>query len=244
MQARALSDPATIAEYRERGAVVVSRVVESSMIDKLLDGFLAFVHETTGRRFDDPYRGAIISFFRDNPDAESAVYDGVRRTTLLAEATMTLVELGGAFAGPGARPLAKIPFRIDLPYETRELAHWHQDRFYVKGDPRTVTVWAPLQNTGFEQGCVAVMPGTHELGLLDHDVIIEKRHVPSSVLDREIRLAPVAAGDALVFHADLVHSSTLNVSDSIRYSIQPRFVPAGGEHDPDMGGLLPLEGSL
>ena len=59
---------------------------------------------------------------------------------------------------------SKIPLRFDLPGVSRELAIWHQDYWYVKGNVDVVTAWVPMQDTPYELGCVMVMPGSHKLG--------------------------------------------------------------------------------
>jgi ectoine hydroxylase-related dioxygenase (phytanoyl-CoA dioxygenase family) len=81
------------------------------------------------------------------------------------------------------------------------------------------------------------MPASHLEGPLIHDLEIGKRHVPRAALGREIRLVEMSVGDLLIFHSHLVHSSNLNVSESVRYSVQARFVPTGGAVDAGMGNV-------
>jgi ectoine hydroxylase-related dioxygenase (phytanoyl-CoA dioxygenase family) len=47
-------------------------------------------------------------------------------------------------------------------------------------------------------------------------------------------------GDVLYFNALLFHSGNLNVSPSIRYSLQPRFTPKGAPTNPAMGDLIDI----
>ena len=41
---------------------------------------------------------------------------------------------------------------FDLPGVTRELAVWHQDYRYVRGNTDIVTAWVPLQDTPYVRG--------------------------------------------------------------------------------------------
>ena len=62
--------------------------------------------------------------------------------------------------------------------------------------------------------------------------------MPSTIFDREVRLVEMRKGDVLYFNALLFHSGNLNVSPSIRYSLQPRFTPEGAPTNPAMGDLI------
>jgi len=233
---------ATRARFVDQGFCVLPGVVPLDEVRTLMDGYLSLLRRQTGWELDDPWKGEIIRRFRAAPAEETRVYDDIRTTPLLRELALRpsiTSKAEEAMGGPVAL-LSKIVFRIDLPHTTAELAYWHQDHFYVKGDFRTITAWVPLQDTPFELGCLGVMPGSHRDGLLPHDLVIGKRHLPRAALGREIRLAAMEAGDLLLFHSCLVHSSNLNLSDSIRYSVQARFVPMGADVDPGMGEAIPV----
>jgi ectoine hydroxylase-related dioxygenase (phytanoyl-CoA dioxygenase family) len=137
--------------------------------------------------------------------------------------------------------LQKIVLRIDLPLVTRELAVWHQDHFYVKGNRRIVTAWIPLQDTSYREGCLMVMPGSHELGYLPHtNEALGKRHYPTGIFERPVRYVEMRRGDALMFHALMLHSSSVNLSEHARLSIQARYTLLGEPTDPGMGGVIPV----
>ncbi|MEX2103819.1 MAG: phytanoyl-CoA dioxygenase family protein, partial [Bacilli bacterium] len=45
----------------------------------------------------------------------------------------------------------------------------HQDFYYIKDDPMTmVAAWIAMEDVDVENGCLWVIPGTHNLGLLPH----------------------------------------------------------------------------
>lgn len=131
----------------------------------------------------------------------------------------------------------KVPLRIDVPFENKELAFWHQDDFYVGGNSRELTVWIPLQDTFAHTGALSVMKGSHLGGAIPHVYPIGKKTIPTGIFDAPINIAEMAYGDALFFSSYLVHSSNLNVSNKIRYSIQLRYSckTAGAPSDKMLG---------
>jgi hypothetical protein len=238
-----VSPPTFLESYRKDGYLVRRKVVRPADIETLLGHVLGLVHEFTGKRFDDAAGPEIADFLRAHPEVCGRVYDAVRRPPWLADfsaAEGVVNAVRSIMEGPISL-LRKIPLRIDVPMEIKELAVWHQDVWYVRGSADTVTAWIPLQDTTYLNGCLLVMPGSHLLGNLDHDVtVLGKRHFPSGVFDREVRYVEMHAGDLLLFHSRLLHSSGLNLSSSIRFAVNARFAPSDHQSDSGMLGTIPL----
>lgn len=86
-----------------------------------------------------------------------------------------------------------------------------------------------------------VMPKSHKLGILEHDQeVLGKRHFPSGVFDREVRYVEMKRGDLLLFHSLLLHSSGLNMSPTVRISIQARYSALSAPTDQSMGSVIPV----
>ncbi len=209
-----------------------------------LGKYLGLVREVTGRPFTDPNGADLIDFYNQNRVAEAQVYAEIRRLPWLEmfSRCAAVVEPVQRLLGPRAGLFRKIPFRIDMPFWTEELAHWHQDFFYVKGNPEVVTAWVPLQDTTFLNGCLSIMPRSHKLGPLAHTLAVGKKRVPLGIFHREIRLVEMKKGDLLLFNALLLHSGNLNLSQGIRYTVQARYTRLGAPADEGMGGVIPLAG--
>jgi phytanoyl-CoA hydroxylase len=130
--------------------------------------------------------------------------------------------------------IAKPPF-MDVP------CHWHQDdAYYVKqSQSRTrMSAWVPLQDAHEKNGCLWIVPGSHEWGLQEHqhksygqcrlsmddDAIRE-------ILDGQAIPVPVKAGSAVLFSALLWHGSKGNRTEKVRRafitSYQEATVPRG-----------------
>lgn len=137
--------------------------------------------------------------------------------------------------------LEKMPFRIDVPEDMSQLAVWHQDHFYVGGDPRTITAWIPFQDVPFQLGCLSVMPGSHKQGPIEHDnIVLAKRHFPGKIFDQEVRMVEVSKGDVVFFDGCLLHSGGMNLGNRVRYSMQPRYVARSKTSASHMGRRIKL----
>ncbi len=106
--------------------------------------------------------------------------------------------------------------RSDIP--------WHQDNGYGRLEPMTdVTVWVPLVDTNEENGCLYVIPGSHEAGLLEHDaagvnpVLREAAHAGHGVA------LHLAAGEGVAFTGLTLHASGPNRSGRPRPAFYVRY---------------------
>ena len=78
------------------------------------------------------------------------------------------------------------------------------------------------------------------MGSIQHEHQFGKKRIPRGIYDREIRIMEINAGDALVFDGCLLHSSNVNFSNEIRYSVQMRYTQQK-EVSVSMGSLLRRE---
>ena len=132
--------------------------------------------------------------------------------------------------------------RPKVPKVAAGAVPWHQDKSYwpdANANP-VITVWIPLVDSNLENGCLHLIPGTHKKRVVDHgkegysgtsylalpDEYIEKRK-------REIIALPMSAGSAVLFNDRLIHSSTPNNSNGVRWSVDLRYQPT--DQDPMRG---------
>lgn len=131
--------------------------------------------------------------------------------------------------------------RLDKPHDARHLFAWHQDSVYLLGSVNAVTVWVPLQDVDLHHGTIQVIAGSHRNGLAPFKRISDKVIAPYvPMLQRDLSLAdevtdePVTIeakrGDIVVFKQMLLHRSTPNFSDQIRWTAQLRITDLA---DPD-----------
>lgn len=111
----------------------------------------------------------------------------------------------------------------------------HQDQFYLRVAPGTcMAAWLALDDCDEENGCMRVVPGSHEWPVLcttaaDTNQSFTDVTVPIPK-SQEIRPVPMQAGDVLFFNGSLVHGSYPNRSkDRFRRSLIGHYIAGEAE---------------
>lgn len=103
---------------------------------------------------------------------------------------------------------------------------WHQDfgYWYNNGclSPEMLSVFIALDPSNKANGCLQVLKGSHILGRLDHiredgQTNVDRPYLNAAVERFEHVYVEMEAGDALVFHSNLLHRSDANTSDTYRW---------------------------
>jgi ectoine hydroxylase-related dioxygenase (phytanoyl-CoA dioxygenase family) len=134
----------------------------------------------------------------------------------------------------GRAPLAVQTMLYFKPPGARGQA-MHQDNFYLKVRPGTcLAAWMALDASDEANGCMQVSPGTHRLPIL----CTKTADVAASFTDVTVPVpphlkvvpVPMAAGDVLFFHGNLIHGSFPNTTkDRFRRSLIGHYVMAEAE---------------
>lgn len=149
-----------------------------------------------------------------------------------------LLDLAQAFVGPEllCSPIqhvrAKLPNGLTPRGSDPHVVHWHQDAgvTWEEADPYFIlTIWIPLVEATPENGCLRVVPGIHQLGLLPHRT---KRGIGTAIhgdllAHHPIVPLPMRKGSVLLMHKHTPHSSGRNTTDGVRWSIDLRYQAVG-----------------
>jgi ectoine hydroxylase-related dioxygenase (phytanoyl-CoA dioxygenase family) len=109
---------------------------------------------------------------------------------------------------------------------------WHQDKSYwpnANWNP-VITVWIPLVDTNLENGCLHVWPRTHKTRLVSFHAESHTGTAYTEIdlkeqADRNAVCLPMSAGSAILFNDRCIHSSTPNLSNHVRWSVDLRYQP-------------------
>jgi len=105
---------------------------------------------------------------------------------------------------------------------------WHQDYgyWYQHGVlfPQLVSVSIAVDPSTRENGCLQVIPGSHELGRIEHTLSGEQAGADMERVNAVLERLPLVhcesePGDAIFFHANLLHRSDRNRSEYPRWSM-------------------------
>jgi len=97
---------------------------------------------------------------------------------------------------------------------------WHQDNFQDMDKPPVITVWMAMDDATIKNGCMEVLPGSH-LHYAPDDPTVFLSH--DQIVDVLGRYRPVhlecKAGEGLLLHNRLLHTSGVNPTDQPRRAI-------------------------
>ena len=132
--------------------------------------------------------------------------------------------------------------RITFPANERATTPAHQDHFYIRGATETYSCWIPLGECPIELGALAVWPGSHKQGFLEHSVEVKGavggRAVPIEESQTVWHASDFGIGDTLFFHSHTIHKALPNkTSNQLRISTDNRYQRPKDDIDPN--SLLP-----
>ncbi len=140
------------------------------------------------------------------------------------------------YSNPIQHTRIKPPERLVPPQARNGLVvrvGWHQDQGVATPEQDEVpvlTVWPPITDATAQNGCLALVPGSHKRELATHcpgsgpDGGLQ---IPSKLILGQPVPVPVRRGGALLMHRRTMHAALANQSDDIRWSFDLRYQPCG-----------------
>ncbi len=125
------------------------------------------------------------------------------------------------------------------------LTGWHRDiRYWSFAREDLVSVWLALGEERVDNGALWFVPGSHRLALTS-DRFDEAKFFSADLADnadllRRGESPPLAAGDAVFFHSNTLHSAGPNLTEAVKFSLV--YTYHGTSNPPTAGtrsGALP-----
>jgi phytanoyl-CoA hydroxylase len=116
--------------------------------------------------------------------------------------------------------------------------HWHQDiRYWSYERPELVSVWLALGHETPDNGCLYLIPGTHEMSFspdrFDAALFLRAdRDENAALIERKLP-AVLQPGDVLFFHCRTFHAAGRNQTGQTKFSVVFTFRP--GDNPPKPG---------
>ncbi|MFF5176173.1 phytanoyl-CoA dioxygenase family protein [Micromonospora sp. NPDC000089] len=144
-----------------------------------------------------------------------------------------LAAIGKHFLGPDIACFTA--HYICKPAFTGQAVLWHQDGAYWKLDPmEALTVWLAVDESTTENGCLRIIPGSHEIPLYQPSPRTDEPNMLFSAADEDlvqswvqkrgivdIELNP---GDVSIHHPHILHCSEPNVSPKRRCGLDIGYI--------------------
>lgn len=105
----------------------------------------------------------------------------------------------------------------------------HQDNAYFKVDPSdaVVTAWCALDDATVENGCMHYIAGSHRAGAVSHAGVDGTPHLVPKGFERAATVpVPIPAGGVIFHHAECMHFTPVNVTDTWRRAFVCHYVRA------------------
>ncbi len=125
---------------------------------------------------------------------------------------------------------------ITKPPEVDARHPLHQDLLYFGFRPPDAMLgtWTALDPVTRENGCLAVVPGSHKGKLLEHEMpdwdFVNAGYLGAKGFDTSQRVhLPMDRGDTLLLHSLLIHGSGTNRTEGFRRIISAHFAQSGCE---------------
>jgi ectoine hydroxylase-related dioxygenase (phytanoyl-CoA dioxygenase family) len=104
----------------------------------------------------------------------------------------------------------------------QDYGYWYKNQFMFPD--QLISIMVALTPATKENGCLQVIRGSHKIGRVNHGFAGEQVGADLVMVDNclqtmELVYCELEAGDALIFHSNLLHRSEANLSDYPRWSI-------------------------
>lgn len=122
---------------------------------------------------------------------------------------------------------------------------WHEDSAYwgsVLSEHKVMTVWLGIDDSMPENGCMRVIPGSHDNGFSNYeDVDYSENVFPTQIRQEDIDESKavdlaIKAGECHLHHAKMIHGSNPNTSDRRRCGYTMRYMPSDVKHNAEEQG--------
>jgi phytanoyl-CoA hydroxylase len=147
-------------------------------------------------------------------------------------------------AGPELVTLSTNLFNKPPGVDGRHPMHQDLRYFSIRPADRIVATWTAIDRCTRENGCLAVIPGSHRSDLAEHAnpdwELVNYGFFAARGVDLEARVhVEMEPGDTLFFHPLLVHGSGRNRSEDFRRAISVHYASAECARPGDTQGRRP-----
>jgi phytanoyl-CoA hydroxylase len=186
----------------------------------------------------DPVHGVnkILSFENDPELFAYALDPG------LLEAIRTLI-------GPRVQTISSNIFNKPPEVDGRHPLHQDLRYFALRPSDGIVGSWTAISRIDRENGCLAIIPGSHRFGLLPHEApdweFVNSGFVGVSGVDSGSRVhMAMEPGDTLLIHPLLIHGSGTNRSADCRRAISVHYASRTCKRPPGKRKRVPVMRSI
>ncbi len=216
--------------FQEQGFLVLKNFATSEFCQQVLalaQQHVADLVTPVEYEADTGYPGAPVSRTAEGGQTVRRLLQAYARSSLLAgfATGKPLAAAIQALLGEGAL-LSQVHHNCIMTKQARYSSStgWHRDsRYWGFARAELVSSWLALGHEQVENGCLWVIPGSHQLQLaaeqFDAAQFFRTDWPANAALLDKACPVPLAAGDLLLFHSNLLHAAGSNQTGQTKYSL-------------------------
>ncbi|MCY3884405.1 MAG: phytanoyl-CoA dioxygenase family protein [Gammaproteobacteria bacterium] len=235
--------PSQIESYRSQGFLVLKGLVDQDCLHQCNDRFLEYANESRS-----PVAGMKlmkdVMVAKGVVEPQSSVHainkllsfenDDVLMSYVLNSAMLKAVR---SLVDNDLYSIVTNVFNKPPEVDGRHPLHQDLRYFRIRPPEGIVAVWTAISPTSRANGCLAVVPESHKLGLLGHEMpdweyVNYKFYGISKTLSSSPVHIEMNPGDTILFHPLLVHGSGRNRTNDFRRTISAHYASAVCESPP------------
>jgi phytanoyl-CoA hydroxylase len=221
-----------IQTYRRDGYLSVDPLFEPSVVQTAIQGImdLAFVDRKGAKlQFTKPERE--LKSLEERELALRKVYEFVEVEERLKQVAYHPDLLSIIRRIFGEEPKLIQDMALMKPPQGGGEKPWHQDMAYgnLTYTKAAIGVWIALDEADVNNGCMHVIPRSHQEGATPHYAVRDWQLCDTQVpVDRDV-IVPLKPGGVLFFHGMLYHGTPFNFSSERRRALQFHYAPVSSE---------------
>ena len=210
-----------IDQYRKDGYLVLKNFCSKEEIDKLYSVALqddAMKKNALDLNDQSGKKTKLSLWFTPGND----VFGYLTRSKKVIDAVAPLLDSDAPVCHFHSKLMQKEP-KVGGAWEWhQDYGYWYKNQFMFPD--QLISIMVALTPATKENGCLQVIKGSHKLGRVNHgfageQVGADMVMVNNALQTMDLVYSELEAGDALVFHSNILHRSEANLSDQPRWSI-------------------------
>jgi len=210
-----------ISLYNKDGYLVLKEFCSKKVVDNLLDYASkdSSISDNVLDLNDESGKKTKLSLWFTPGDN---IFGYLARSEKVVNSISQLLESDSPVCHFHSKLLQKKP-RIGGAWEWhQDYGYWYKNQFMFPN--QLISIMVALSPSNKENGCIQFIKGSHKLGRLNHgfkgeQVGADMEMVNNALKTMEIVYSELNAGDALIFHSNILHRSAANLSENPRWSI-------------------------
>jgi ectoine hydroxylase-related dioxygenase (phytanoyl-CoA dioxygenase family) len=237
--------PHQIADYHRDGFLIVKNFLSAPEVDKL---YRIATEDDTMRKHafdlnDQTGKKTKLSLWY-TPGNDS--YGLLTRSRRMVDSANLLMDGEAPVCHFHSKLMQKEP-KVGGAWEWhQDYGYWYKNEFLLPD--QMISIMIAITEANKANGCLQVIKGTHKMGRIEHgfageQVGASQHYVDLALKTMEHVYVELNAGDALLFHSNLLHRSEANTSDKPRWSLISCYNRASNVpyNEPSGSSTVPLE---